>query len=161
MSGKLKAFFTRRARHALAVAQETANQSLQGQIEPEHLLIGLVSEERTTAVHMLRTWGAVPHQVIRAVRRGMAYGDRPFPEKPALAPQTKQIIELSVEEARQMGDSLIHTEHLLLALVRAGDGLAVRVLQVLGVDIARVRAQTPRPPAQGESDDGSHGGEPS
>lgn len=109
---------------------------------------------------MLRAWGVEPVQVIRAVRRVASYGERVFADRPVLALQTKQSIEQAVEEARKMGDSLIHTDHLLLGLVQAGDSLVVRVLQALGVDVERVRSQTKRPPQQDETGDGNHDDNP-
>ena len=81
---------------------------------------------------------------MRAVERTVGRGERPPFGKPTLAPRTKRVIELAVDEARLMGHHYIGTEHLLLGLVREGEGIAVNVLRGLGVSLDRVRTQTAR-----------------
>ena len=93
---------------------------------------------------VLRELGVESAQVIRAIEKAVGRGDRPPYGKPTLAPRTKRVIELSVEEARLMGHQYIGTEHLLLGLVREGEGIAVNVLRSLGVSLDKVRTATAR-----------------
>ncbi len=136
--------FTKRARRVLALAQEEAVRMRHSYIGTEHLLLGLVKEENGVAVKVLRELGVEPEQIIRAVERTVGFGERRPMGKPTLAPRTKRVIELAVEEARLMGHHYIGTEHLLLGLVREGEGVAVNVLRSLGISLERVRRQTAR-----------------
>ena len=136
--------FTKRARHVLQLAQDEAIRLNHNYIGTEHLLLGLVKEENGVAVKVLKELGVDPAQVIRAVERTVGHGTgTPF-GKPSLAPRTKRVIELAVDEARLMGHHYIGTEHLLLGLVREGEGIAVNVLRSLGISLDRVRTQTAR-----------------
>jgi ATP-dependent Clp protease ATP-binding subunit ClpC len=99
-------------------------------------------EVNGVAVKVLRALGAEPLQVIRAVERAVPLGERQLAGKPALTPQTQRVIELAVDEARLRGRHYIGPEHLLLGLVRGGEGVAVNVLAALGIDLDRVRTQT-------------------
>ncbi|MEM7126282.1 MAG: ATP-dependent Clp protease ATP-binding subunit [Chloroflexota bacterium] len=143
MSDKLERF-TKRARRVLTLAQEEALRLNHNYIGTEHLLLGLVREENGVAVKVLRELGVEPNQVIRAVERTVGRGERAPFGKPTLAPRTKRVIELAVDEARLMGHHYIGTEHLLLGLVREGEGIAVNVLRGLGINLDRVRTQTAR-----------------
>ena len=143
MSDKLDRF-TKRARRVLTLAQEEALRLNHNYIGTEHLLLGLVREENGVAVKVLRELGVDPGQVIRAVERTVGRGERAPFGKPTLAPRTKRGIELAVDEARLMGHHYIGTEHLLLGLVREGEGIAVNVLRGLGINLDRVRTQTAR-----------------
>ena len=143
MSDKLERF-TKRARRVLTLAQEQALRLNHNHIGTEHLLLGLVQEENSVAVKVLKELGVEPGQVVRAVERTVGRGERAPFGKPTLAPRTKRVIELAVEEARMMGNHYIGTEHLLLGLVRDGDGVAVNVLRNLGINLDRVRTQTAR-----------------
>ena len=143
MSDKLDRFTTR-ARRVLTLAQEEALRLNHNYIGTEHLLLGLVREENGVAVKVLRELGVEPSQVIRAVERTVGRGERAPFGKPTLAPRTKRVIELAVDEARLMGHHYIGTEHLLLGLVREGEGIAVNVLRGLGINLDRVRTQTAR-----------------
>lgn len=143
MSDKLDRF-TKRARRVLTLAQEEALRLNHNYIGTEHLLLGLVREENSVAVKVLKELGVEPGQVVRAVERTVGRGERTPFGKPTLAPRTKRVIELAVEEARMMGHHYIGTEHLLLGLVREGEGIAVNVLRGLGINLDRVRTQTAR-----------------
>ncbi len=136
--------FTKKARRVLQLAQEEAQRLNHNYIGTEHLLLGLVREENGVASKVLTELGVDPAQVIRAVERTVGRGERPPFGKPTLAPRTKRVIELAVDEARLMGHHYIGTEHLLLGLVREGEGIAVNVLRGLGVSLDRVRTQTAR-----------------
>ncbi len=144
--------FTKRARRVLALAQEEAIRLNHNYIGTEHLLLGLVKEENGVAVKVLRELGVEPGEIIRAVERTVGRGERrPF-GKPTLAPRTKRVIELAVDEARLMGHHYIGTEHLLLGLVREGEGIAVSILRSLGISLERVRSQTARSLLQSQAE---------
>ncbi len=144
--------FTKRARRVLALAQEEAIRLNHNYIGTEHLLLGLMKEENGVAVKILRELGVEPEQVIRAVERTVGRGERrPF-GKPSLAPRTKRVIELAVDEARLMGHHYIGTEHLLLGLIREGEGIAVSILRSFGISLERVRSQTARSLLQTQSE---------
>lgn len=136
--------FTKKARRVLQLAQEEAQRLNHNYIGTEHLLVGLVREENGVASKVLTELGVDPNQVLRSVEKTVGRGDRPPFGKPTLAPRTKRVIELAVDEARLMGHHYISTEHLLLGLVREGEGIAVNVLRGLGVSLERVRTQTAR-----------------
>ncbi len=136
--------FTKRARRVLTLAQEEAQRLNHNYIGTEHLLLGLVREENGVAVRVLRDLGVDPKQVRERVERTVGRGQRPMYGKLSLTPRTKRVIELAVDEARRLGHHYIGTEHLLLGLVRAGEGVAVDVLKGLGVGLDKVRSQTAR-----------------
>src|SRR3954466_3526680 len=95
--------FTKRARHALTMAQQEAVRLNHHAIDTEHLLLGLVSEENSVAVKVLREMGVEAAQVIRTVGRVVGTGETQTSGRPALSPQVKRVIELSVDEARLLG----------------------------------------------------------
>jgi ATP-dependent Clp protease ATP-binding subunit ClpC len=150
--------FTKRARRVLQLAQEEAQRLNHNYIGTEHLLLGLVREENGVASKVLIELGVDPNQVIRAVERTVGRGERPPFGKPTLAPRTKRVIELAVDEARLMGHHYIGTEHLLLGLVREGEGIAVNILRGLGVSLDRVRTQTARSILQAQTEPVEAGG---
>jgi ATP-dependent Clp protease ATP-binding subunit ClpC len=134
--------FTKQARQVLQVAQEEAIRLNHNYIGTEHLLLGLAKEEHGIAARVLREVGATPADVVRAVERMAPRNPRAPFGKPALTPRTKRVIELAVDEARQMGHPNIGTEHLLLGLVQETEGIAAEVLRSLGVNLDKVRQQT-------------------
>ncbi len=136
--------FTKRARRVLTLAQEEAQRLNHNYIGTEHLLLGLVREENGVAVRVLRDLGVDPKQIRERVERTVGRGQRAMYGKLSLTPRTKRVIELAVDEARRLGHHYIGTEHLLLGLVRAGEGVAVDVLRGLGVSLDKVRSQTAR-----------------
>ncbi|RME74247.1 MAG: ATP-dependent Clp protease ATP-binding subunit [Chloroflexi bacterium] len=136
--------FTKRARRVLTLAQEEAQRLNHNYIGTEHLLLGLVREENGVAVRVLRDLGVDPKQVRERVERTVGRGQRAAFGKLSLTPRTKRVIELAVDEARRLGHHYIGTEHLLLGLVRAGEGVAVDVLRGLGVSLDKVRSHTAR-----------------
>ena len=142
--------FTKRARRVLTRAQEEARNLNHRYIGTEHLLLGLVAEEGSVAMRVLNELGIAADQVRQSVERTVGRGTRPFYTQPTLTPRTKRVIELSVEEARRLGHHYIGTEHLLLGLVREGEGVAVDVLRQLGATpekleerITQIVAQVP------------------
>jgi ATP-dependent Clp protease ATP-binding subunit ClpC len=134
--------FTKRARRVLTSAQEEAVRLNHNYIGTEHLLLGLVREENGVAVRVLREMDVDPRQLREIIERTVGRGQRASQGKVGLTPRTKRVIELAVDEARRMGHHYIGTEHLLLGLVREGEGVAVDVLKGLGISLDAVREQT-------------------
>ncbi len=143
MSSKLDRF-TQRARRVLALAQEEAERLNHAYIGTEHLLLGLVKEENGIAGQVLRRLGVTPQKVEEMVLRMSGSGRRTPHSKPDLTPRIRRVIELAVDEARRMGHHYIGTEHLLLGLVRLGDGMAVDILKSLGLSLEQIRRETNR-----------------
>ncbi len=137
--------FTQRARKVLALAQEEAERLSHNYIGTEHLLLGIVREENGIAGRVLRELGAKPDRVAEMVERMTGAGRRGASERKLdLTPRTKQVIEFAVDEARKLNHSFISTEHLLLGLIRQGDGVAIDVLRQLGLTPERIRRETLR-----------------
>ena len=136
--------FTQRARRVLGIAQEEAENLRQPYIGTEHLLLGLAREDGGVAGRVLRDLG-VDHARLRDIIESMgADSQRVSVAKTDLAPTTKQVLKLAVDEARRLGHHYIGTEHLLLGLVRQNEGIAVDVLRRMGISPEQVRRQTRR-----------------
>jgi ATP-dependent Clp protease ATP-binding subunit ClpC len=131
--------FTDRARRVVVFAQEEARLLNHNYIGTEHVLLGLVREGEGVAAQALTSMGigldAVRGQVEKIIGQGQAAptGHIPF------TPRAKKVLELSLREALQLGHNYIGTEHILLGLLREGEGVAAQVLQQLGADLNRVR----------------------
>jgi ATP-dependent Clp protease ATP-binding subunit ClpC len=136
--------FTKRARRVLTTAGEEARRLNHRFIGTEHILLGLVEEGGGVAMRVLRELGVSAEQVRKAVERTVGRGSRPTFTQPTLTPRTKRVIELAVDEARRMGHHYIGTEHLLLGLVREGEGVAVDILRRLGAPPEAIREQISR-----------------
>jgi ATP-dependent Clp protease ATP-binding subunit ClpC len=136
--------FTKRARRVLTHAQEEARRLNHRYIGTEHILLGLVAEEGGVAMRVLGELNVSADQVRGAVERTVGKGTRPTFAQPTLTPRTKRVIEISVDEARKLGHHYIGTEHLLLGLVREGEGVAVDVLRRLGAAPDEIREQVGR-----------------
>src|SRR2546421_12153439 len=134
--------FTDRARRALTLAQEEARRLRHNYIGTEHLLLGLVREGEGVAVKGLNNLGVELQQIRKAIEFITGSGDRDVPGEVGLTPRAKRAIELAVDEARSLNHQYIGTEHLLLGLVREGEGIAAGVLESLGVNLEKVRTQT-------------------
>src|SRR5437870_3220504 len=133
--------FTERARKVLTLAQEEAQRFNHNYIGTEHLLLGLVREGDGVAARVLNNLGIELHKVRSAVEFISGRGDRMVMGEIGLTPRAKRVIELAVDEARRLNHHYIGTEHLLLGLVREGEGIAAGVLESLGVSLEKVRAQ--------------------
>ncbi len=135
--------FTQRARRVLSLAHQEAERMRHNYIGTEHLLLGLIKEEGGVAGRVLRELGLEAERVQEMIERltgpGQFRGG-----KLDLSPGTQQVLEYAVEEARRMGHHYIGTEHLLLGLVRYGEGVAIDVLRKLGVSQEQIRRQTRR-----------------
>jgi ATP-dependent Clp protease ATP-binding subunit ClpC len=135
--------FTQRARKVLSLAHQEAERMRHNYIGTEHLLLGLMREEGGVAGRVLRDLGLEADRVQEVVERLTGLGQNRG-AKLDLAPGTQQVLELAVDEARRMGHHYIGTEHLLLGLVRYGEGVALDVLRKLGVTPEQIRRQTRR-----------------
>jgi len=135
--------FTQRARRVLSLAHEEAERLHHNYIGTEHLLLGLVREEAGVAGRVLRELALDPARVKEMVERLTGVG-RHTGGRIELAPATEQVLQLAIEEARQLGNHYIGTEHLLLGLVRQNEGVGVDVLRRLGITPEQVRRQTRR-----------------
>src|SRR5213080_4888594 len=133
--------FTERARKALSSAEEEAQRFQHHYIGTEHLLLGLVRQEEGVAAKVLHDLGVDLLKVRSAVEFIIGRGDRIVLGEIGLTPRSKKVIELAVDEARRLNHHYIGTEHLLLGLVREGEGIAAGVLESLGVNLEKVRAQ--------------------
>jgi len=136
--------FTERARRVLTLAQEEAQRFNHNYIGTEHLLLGLVREGDGVAAKVLANLGVELNKVRSAVEFIIGRGDRAVIGEIGLTPRAKKVIELAVDEARRLNHHYIGTEHMLLGLVREGEGIAAGVLESLGVNLERVRAETTR-----------------
>ena len=136
--------FTERARRVLTLAQEEAQRFNHNYIGTEHLLLGLVREGDGVAAKVLANLGIELNKVRSAVEFIIGRGERSTMGEIGLTPRAKKVIELAVDEARRLNHHYIGTEHLLLGLVREGEGIAAGVLESLGVNLERVRAETTR-----------------
>ena len=135
--------FTQRARKVLSLAHQEAERMRHNYIGTEHLLIGLIREEGGVAGRVLRELGLEVERVQELVERITGIGTYRG-GKLDLSPGTQQVLELAVEEARQMGHHYIGTEHILLGLVRYGEGVALDVLGKLGIKPEQIKRQTRR-----------------
>jgi ATP-dependent Clp protease ATP-binding subunit ClpA len=134
--------FTERARKVLTLAQEEATRLNHNYIGTEHLLLGLVREGEGVAAKVLSNLGVDLDGVRDQIEFIIGRGDRMIVGEIGLTPRAKKVIELAVDEARRLGHHYIGTEHLLLGLVREGEGTAAGALESLGVNLEKVRTQT-------------------
>jgi ATP-dependent Clp protease ATP-binding subunit ClpC len=134
--------FTERARRSIVLAQEEAQRLGNNYIGTEHILLGIISEGESLAAKVLETLGVNLSKVRQEVEAIVGRGGQTVQQEMVFTPRAKRVIELAFEEARQLNHNYIGTEHLLLGLIREGEGVAARVLTNLGVDPAKVRVQT-------------------
>ena len=131
--------FTDRARTVLTLAQDEAVRLDHNYIGTEHILLGLLRVEDGVACRVLRRRGVELEKARTAIEFIIARGDRPIVGEVGLTPRAKRVIELAIDEARGLEHDYIGTEHLLLGLVREGEGIAAGVLESLGVELDSVR----------------------
>jgi ATP-dependent Clp protease ATP-binding subunit ClpC len=134
--------FTERVRRVIYLARDEANRLQHDYIGTEHLLLGIIRLGEGIAAEVLQRLEVDPEQIQQAIENMVkpSGGTLTLGEIP-LTPRAKRVLELSVEEARLLGHSYVGTEHLLLGLIREGEGVAARVLLELGVDRKRVREE--------------------
>jgi len=136
--------FSERARRVLTLAQDEAQRLNHNYIGTEHILLGLVREEDGVAAKVLVNMGINLSKVSQAVEYIIGPGEKPSTTASGLTSRAKRVLELAIDEARQMGHSYIGTEHLLLGLLREGEGVAAKVLDSFSVNIERARAEVTR-----------------
>jgi len=136
--------FSERARRVLTLAQEEAQHLNHSYIDTEHILLGLAREEEGVAAKVLSNLGVGLSKVRAAVGFVIGRGEKPSSGETGLTPRAKRVIELAIDEARHLGHNYIGTEHLLLGLLREGEGVAADILDSLGITLERVRAETIR-----------------
>ncbi len=131
--------FTERARKVIFYAQEEAQNIGEGYVSTEHVLLGLIRESDSLGAQVMVAMEVNLDRVRREVEKQLPRGDARPSQDMTLTPRAKRVIDLAYEEARAMGHNYIGTEHLLLGLVREGDGLAGRVLAKLGLELELTR----------------------
>jgi ClpA/ClpB-like protein len=136
--------FTDRARKVLTLAQDEAQRFNHNWIGTEHLLLGLVREREGLAARVLESMNVDLAKVRTAVEFIIGRGDRPITGEVGLTPRAKRIIELAIDEARRLGHNYIGTEHLLLGIIREGEGIGAGVLESLGVNLDKARHEVIR-----------------
>ena len=132
--------FTERARNVMQLAQEEAQRLQHNYIGTEHLLLGLLREEKGVAGQVLRRLGVDLEQARQAVEGIVGREDRIAGGEIGMIPRAKKVIELAVDEARRLHHHYIGTEHLLLGLLREGEGIGAGVLKSFGLSLQEVRA---------------------
>ena len=150
--------FSERARRVLSLAQEEAQRFNHNYIGTEHILLGLVRETDGVAARVLSNLSVELSKVRSAVEFIIGRGERSASGEIGLTPRAKKVIELAVDEARRLNHHYIGTEHLLIGLMREGEGVAAGVLESLGVSLDKVRAETSRILSQSVSQGTQSGG---
>ena len=136
--------FTDRARRVLVLAQEEARLLNHSFIGTEHILLGLIHEGEGVAARVLESLSVSLEPARKKVKETVGPVGSARTASPPFTPRAKKVLELALREALQLGHNYIGTEHILLGLVREGDGVAARVLVSLGVDLSRVRPEVLR-----------------
>ena len=136
--------FSERARKVLSLAQEEAQRFNHNYIGTEHVLLGLVRETEGVAARVLANLSVDLSKVRSAVEFIIGRGEKAAQGEIGLTPRAKKVVELAVDEARRMNHTYIGTEHLMIGLLREGEGVAAGVLESLGVTLDKVRTETHR-----------------
>jgi ATP-dependent Clp protease ATP-binding subunit ClpC len=158
--------FTERARQVVVLAQDEARALKHNYIGTEHLLLGLLREEEGPAARVLESLHVTVEDVRTGVVRFVGEGDEVTSGQIPFTPRAKKVLELSLREALSLQHNYIGTEHVLLGLVREGEGVGARILLGLGADAEKIRvelmrvlslpsiAAMERPPARGWTESG-------
>lgn len=133
--------FTERAQKVMVFSQEEAVRLNHNYIGTEHILLGLLKEGEGIAARVLKNKGIDLDTVRQQVEAAVGKGQQQVGQVVGYTPRTKTVLELSVEEARNLGQSYVGTEHLLLALIREGEGVAAQILMVTGMNFDSVRQE--------------------
>jgi ATP-dependent Clp protease ATP-binding subunit ClpA len=133
--------FTDRARQVVVLAQEEARMLNHNHIGTEHILLGLIHEGDGVAANALESLGISLETARQQVEQIIGQGQQAPSGHIPFTPRAKKVLELSLREARHLGHNYIGTEHILLGLIREGEGVAAQVLVRLGADLNRVRQQ--------------------
>lgn len=135
--------FTEKAREAINCAHQAACELGHGYIGSEHILLGLLREGTGVAARALAKAGVSEQEVLAKIKEAIGTG-APLAENAdlSLTPRSKRILEISAMEARRLGHNYIGTEHLLMAIIRDGDGVAAQILSALGVRLNEFYSET-------------------
>jgi ATP-dependent Clp protease ATP-binding subunit ClpC len=134
--------YSERAQRVIVLAQEEARRLNYNYVGTEHLLLGLIREGSGIAAKALQNLGIDLDQVRAEVEKIIGRGNGPVSGEIGYTPRAKKVVmELAIDEARQLGHSYVGTEHILLGLIREGEGVAARVLENMGADLERVRKE--------------------
>lgn len=144
MSDRLYDKFTKRAKQVLQLATEEARGLNHPYVGTEHILLGLIRESEGIAARVLDDLGVKLPQARNAVEFIVGVGETPYSSDQELTARAKKVIEYAIEEAKRLNHHYIGTEHLLLGLVRNGEGVATGVLDIMGVTLEQVRNQVMR-----------------
>jgi ATP-dependent Clp protease ATP-binding subunit ClpA len=144
--------FTKRAREVLSLAQEEAQQLNHNDMGTEHLLLGLVREGEGVAAKALQSLGVELDEVRRGVLFIIGRGDRVVLGEIGMTPRAKKVLELAVDETRRLNHHYIGTEHILLGIIREGDGIGASVLVNMGITLDRTRKEVLRILNQGTAE---------
>lgn len=145
--------FTERARRIVFFAQEEASSRGENYVSTEHLLLGLIREPDCVGATILETLGVALEKLREEVEAQLVKGDGRLEANMQLTPRAKRIIDLAYDEARMLGNNYIGTEHILLGLIREGEGLAGQALAKAGVELERARAEVSRLQAENPKTD--------
>ena len=132
--------FTERALRVISFSQQMAQQLGHNYVGTEHLLLGIIKEEESIAAKALKNLGIEMEQVQEIIVQSVGVGNKPS-ELLGYTPRTKKVFELSIGEARSLNHNYVGTEHLLLGIIKAGDGIATKILTELGASLQNVRAE--------------------
>jgi len=133
--------FTERAQQVLVLAQEEAKRLNHNFIGTEHLLLGLVREGSGIAARALQNMTVDLNSVRQEVERITPKGEKVIQQGISYTPRAKRVVELAIEESQNLGHNYVGTEHLMLGLVREGEGIAAQVLSNMGIDLKRARKE--------------------
>ncbi len=133
--------FTERAQQVLVLAQEEAKRLNHNFIGTEHLLLGLAREGSGIAARALQNMSVDLNRVRQEVERITPKGDKVIQQGISYTPRAKRVVELAIEESQNLGHNYVGTEHLMLGLVREGEGIAAQVLSNVGIDLKRARKE--------------------
>jgi len=132
--------FTERAQRVINFSQQMAQQLGHNYVGTEHLLLGIIKEEESIAAKALKNLGIEMEQVQERIVQSVGVGNKPS-ELLGYTPRTKKVFELSIGEARSLNHNYVGTEHLLLGIIKAGDGIATKILTELGAGLQNVRTE--------------------
>src|SRR6056297_2364397 len=134
--------FTERARKVLSKAEKNAISLNHNYVGTEHILLGLVTEGQGIAARVLtEKEGITEEKILKQIKSMIGEGKQDVSGSVGLTPRCKKVLNLSMDEARRLGHNYIGTEHILLGLIREGEGVAVRILAQLGGDLDKIREE--------------------
>jgi ATP-dependent Clp protease ATP-binding subunit ClpA len=136
--------FTERARQVLSYAKEEALRFNHNYVGTEHLLLGMLRLTDSVAAQALTALGVELDNARRAVEFMIGHGEREILGEVSMTPRAKKVMELAMDESRRLNHRYVGTEHILLGIIREGDGIAAGVLESLGVSLAQARAEVVR-----------------